>query len=914
MDVSSDVFVGRRREFGALDGQLRHVRVGQPQVCLIEGPAGIGKSALVRHWLARTTDVETVLVDADEQEAGLPYGVLVRLLAQLGGVGPGLHAGAHEDPLALGGRLVELLGTAASDTCPLVLVIDDVQWADPPSLRSLTFALRRLLADPVLTVVLARSDRVVPEVFGRLLSQPGRVTHIELEGLSGDELGELVNQVSGGGHRSFGERLREHTAGNPLHARALLRELDPSVLHQSSGPLPAPRSFAVLVAARLRACSPATVHLVEAAAVLGQRAPLGLTARVSELEDPLAALQEAVDVNLLVPGGLPVGSTVAFPHVLVRAAIYHDLGPARRSMLHLRASTFTEPPVSLDHRIAAALAENDALAEEAAAYAQQEVGCGAASSAAGHFLAAARLATSRPHREALFIRALVQLLAAGQVGRAAELAGDLDGFAPSPAGSYVAGLLAFFGGHQREAERLLSEAWERRHDGADAGMVAQACGYLAQLCSIQARTENTLAWAERSISLSGDPWVVPASSVRVCQLWLTGRSEDAFAVLTALPEQPAELTPNQVDGMLARGLLLLWSGETVAACDDLRRGVDSCRPGLASRTGLIALGYLAEAEFRRGAWDDAVAHGALSVSLAQDSDQPWATAFVNGQAALGLAGRGEWEAAAVHVGAAVAAAQALGDAASIGHAGIAACLLAYCRGDHAAVIDAVQPLLRIEHRTAVDCPGVHGYWQTLYADALVSLGCVEEAAVVLLAFEAAAQARKLPIAQSHAARVRANLEAARRHHQLAEASFDAGLELLAGRVAPFDRALLQLDYGRWLRRGGRRRLAVLQLEAAGRAFADLGAVPFAERCEREIAGSGLRPSNRSGAVARRSLTPQELAVARLVADGATNREAASQLIVSAKTVEYHLASIFRKLDVRSRTQLAAKFRDHGGPD
>jgi DNA-binding CsgD family transcriptional regulator len=149
------------------------------------------------------------------------------------------------------------------------------------------------------------------------------------------------------------------------------------------------------------------------------------------------------------------------------------------------------------------------------------------------------------------------------------------------------------------------------------------------------------------------------------------------------------------------------------------------------------------------------------------------------------------------------------------------------------------------------------------------------------------------------------LQAARGDAAGAEASFRAGLEHVKRIAAPFDRALIDDGYGRFLRRSGERRAGAGHLQAALDTFVELGADPFADRCRRELLACGV---TRIGARTPRgaALTPQEAAVARLVAEGLTNRQVAAELVVSVKTVEFHLGKVFSKLGVRTRSQLAAQ--------
>jgi DNA-binding CsgD family transcriptional regulator len=159
------------------------------------------------------------------------------------------------------------------------------------------------------------------------------------------------------------------------------------------------------------------------------------------------------------------------------------------------------------------------------------------------------------------------------------------------------------------------------------------------------------------------------------------------------------------------------------------------------------------------------------------------------------------------------------------------------------------------------------------------------------------------------ARVRGRLEGARGRVAEAEASFRRGLEAVEELPMPFQQALLELAFGEVLRRAGQRRAAAQRLQAARERLVGLRARPFVGRCERELAACGLAPARRSAFDPSR-LTAQELAVARLVAMGMSNRRVASELFVSIKTVQFHLTHIYAKLGVSSRAELAAQFREN----
>ncbi len=204
-------------------------------------------------------------------------------------------------------------------------------------------------------------------------------------------------------------------------------------------------------------------------------------------------------------------------------------------------------------------------------------------------------------------------------------------------------------------------------------------------------------------------------------------------------------------------------------------------------------------------------------------------------------------------------------------------------------------------------------WQDVFADALVSAGRLDEAEVFLAPHEEFAAARGRWSAVARLARVRGRWEAARGRLPEAEAAFGRAAESSEGVVAPFDRALLDLAHGQVLRRAGQRRAAAKRLSAARERFVTLRARPYVERCEQESAACGLAPAKRSGVDPSR-LTAQELAVARLVAVGMSNRHVASELFISIKTVQFHLTHVYAKLGVSSRAELASQFRVAAPPE
>ena len=157
------------------------------------------------------------------------------------------------------------------------------------------------------------------------------------------------------------------------------------------------------------------------------------------------------------------------------------------------------------------------------------------------------------------------------------------------------------------------------------------------------------------------------------------------------------------------------------------------------------------------------------------------------------------------------------------------------------------------------------------------------------------------------ARSRARLLAAQGKHEAAADAFTRSADALDAVAMPYELAQTELAHGQFLRRRRQRRAAVELLANARERFAAVGAEPALRACERELQASGLSPK-RPDAKGVDQLTPQELTVARLVVTGMTNREIAGELMVSTKTVEVHLTSVYAKLEVPSRAELRARAR------
>lgn len=861
---------------------------------MVTGPSGIGKSALLRTFLAQCgAQAPSLSARAEELGAGRAFGVLNQLVAGARTGAP--TVGASTDPLDAGALLLDLLGPL-QEVGPVVVAVDDLQWVDAPSLQALTFALRRLGTDRVMALV-ARHDGPPPEpdALGQLAGARGQ--YLQLKGLDAVALAELaVRNGSGRLAVAAAERLCQHTAGNPLHAWALLEQLHPDELRRS-GPLSAPRSYPAAVLSRLERCAPATQALVTAAAVLGERCSAPTAARLAGLDDPAGALDEAVAAHLLVGDDLPTGRSLRFGHRSTRAAVYEDLHPQRRIALHTRAAAITAGATALEHRVAASPGEDGDLSRELAELATVEVAAADWTAAASHLEAAARLEPDATARHRLLLGAAESRLRAGEAARAEDLLAQVP--VDSPGARYLGGRLALASGRLDEAGRLLQASWE-----SDGDLAAPVATHLGVLSLVQARPDDAVAWGRRALeSAQGDARGGSAArSVVTFGLALGGRGEEALGLLDDPDMAGTEAVAADARWLTTRGVVRSLAEDLDSARAELA-AASSVRAGRGQMPWRVgALACLARTEYLLGDWDGSVGHAELAVSLAEDAPHRPALALCHSVATLALAARGDWERAVAHATATAMAAADSGTALDRHLAVDAAAHLAFARADPVGVVTAVEPIIEMGAGEASGEPS--WAWREQYADALVSLGRLDEAGALLGDLAAMAAARGWYSSLAGASRVRGRLEASRGDLEASESAFEEALEHLEGVPTPFARALVEDAHGRQLRRIGQRRAAAAHLRSARACFADLGARPFLERCDRELLACGAPSPSRTG-LPPVFVTPEELGAAVLAGAGCSIQELAGELVRTAHTAEHLLGQVYAKLGVSSPDHLAA---------
>ncbi len=891
--VSDRTLFGRRDELARLDAALRDARAGTPSVLLITGPAGIGKTSLLR---ARLLDAEAhvLLAVADEDEADLEYGVLGQLLR---GHAPDGAPEPGDDAFRAGAVLLAAIDRLQADA-PVVVVVDDAQWADERSLQALAFAARRLRADRVLVVAACRSEQVdhVPAALRRAVEAGGGT--LELGPLAVAEVAELAEAV----HRrplttAAARRLAEHAGGNPLHVRALLAELAPDAL-EATGRLPVPSTYAALVLERLQACPPAAEALVAALAVLGSAAPLADVAEIAGVDDPLPAVEALAAGALAELDDAATGPRLRFAHDLVHAAVEQSLTASRTAQLHRRAAAVVAGDGALRHRLAATVGPDAELVALARSAAQAEA---SPDRAAGYLLAAAPLAADEAETRQLVLTAATRLVLAGEP--VDHLAAEIERFPPDPARDHVLGRVALGRGRLAEAEELLTRAWGGLADSGEPDtLVGPVADMLAIFAEHRGRFDEVAAWARTALD-AGSQSLSSAMMLSFGRAVVDGPAAAADELARVLAG--ARSANVALDARLGLGIAQLYANRLEEAERTLVAVLASPRVRGSMLAFVNARMHLADRHFRAGRWADALDLAETTASIVADSGQEWLALLPHGIAAVVLAGQGQEARAREHAAATASLAEAVRLVPAQLLAAYAQLRIADAAADHERVVAVAD---RLGPGGQLHFPEWVHHYRATYAEALVATGRLDDAAAAAGALEREAAAGGDVSIAADAGRARGVVAAAMGDAASAQAAFAAALALDADACRPFERARLELAAGAHARRTRRRREASALLACALERLSALGAQPWIGRCERELEACGLRPAKRTRP-RDDALTPQERTVARLVVTGLTNREVAAELVLSAKTIEFHLGRIYRKLGVRSRTELAARLRD-----
>jgi ATP/maltotriose-dependent transcriptional regulator MalT len=506
-------------------------------------------------------------------------------------------------------------------------------------------------------------------------------------------------------------------------------------------------------------------------------------------------------------------------------------------------------------------------------------------------MAAAELSGTAHQRAARLVAAAGAMLAGGDLGRALRLEPDIRAGPPAPGRDGVLGRLEALSGRFAAARTTLTAAVQ-----ATDGDRPLAAAHLALLSFVEGASDAAELAGDALAAHPAPEVATLAQFVRVMGLAAQGRHDEAAAELTRHGD--GSTAPPETAAM--RGVLALWADDVAAAAAALSDVVRDGAPPMSVQARVIVLGHLAEASYRIGDWDGAAAAGALAVSLARDAGVLLGAGITNALASYVAVGRGEWDTARSRVAAATRAAGLLPWWAARAHAASARAVLAQAQSDHAAMDEALQPYTDPAVLGPVERIGALP-WRVLRIEASLGLGRVAEAEAALADLEARLAGRTPGWSALEAARLRSEIAELRAAPDTVRREYQRALALAVRVPAELSRARLETACGRYLLAAGDRRPAVDLLRTARGRLERLGAAPFLAKCDELLRSAGLHPPAAGGPL---GLTAQEIAVARLVAEGRTNQEAGAALFVTGRTVAFHLSNIYAKLGVSSRRELA----------
>ncbi|WP_238008547.1 AAA family ATPase [Dactylosporangium sp. AC04546] len=904
VDGPGPTLFGRGRESRQLVELVESAR-RRGGALVLRGEAGIGKSALLRQARRAAVDLGLLVLSATgtEAEARLPFAGLHQLVRPvLGGAdelpGPqrgavlaafGMAQGPAPDLFLIALAVLNLLTEAAAETGALLLV-EDAHWLDPPSADVLAFVARRLDSDPIVLLAAMRD--------GYAGGLGGAVEQLRVDRLDDASAGALLDARAPGLADGVRRRLLAEAAGNPLALVELpvaAWRLGPDPLEPQRQPLTARLEEAF--AARVSGLpAPAQALLLVAAVNDGDALAEALGAAAAVAGAPVTAddLAPAVAAHLVDVDR----ATIRFRHPLMRSAIQQLAPLAQRLAAHAALADVVRGHADrrVWHRAGACLGPDDDVADELEAAALQARHRGAMVTAVAALQRSGQL-TVDPGRSA------------DRLLRAAELAVELGRH------DVVGGLLreaeARGLSFPQQAQRLWIESSfgdglrDPKTGPAALADVAERVAGAGHDIRLAMRLLNSAAlrcfWSEadeeagrRVVAVTESLPAAADDPDRLAILAFAAPLGRGSAVIDGLRSASARA------GADAQTLRLLGSAAVIiGAFDQAEACCAASVPDLRAqgRLGSLtrALAALAWCAAPQGDLDAGVPAAEEAARLALETSQPLFFGIARASAAVMAALGGHPERAA----ALAAEAEQRGVAAAVrpvlATAQLSRGLSALADGRYA---DAYGELRRMHD------PGDPSFHFGLRCFALTDL--VEAAAHsghrdavtdVVSDLEAAGRRTSSPALHAGLRYARAVLADDAR----AEALFRAALSAETSRW-PFSRARTQLAYGQWLRRQRRPVESRAPLRAARNTFDALGTAPWAERARQELRAAG-EASRVRPATGRDELTPQELQIAQLAAQGLTNREIGQALYLSHRTVSTHLHKIFPKLGITARAQL-----------
>ncbi|MFB7452136.1 AAA family ATPase [Streptomyces sp. NPDC056194] len=882
---------GREAELERLRALVEEVRDGEGgAIALLLGEPGIGKTALLQEAvsLARAHGFLVSHGRAEELHelaplASLASGLLHGDPPLLSGTDFADLAGHHDQRIWLVERLAQLIEERSAGR-PVLIAVDDVQWADPLSRFALSVMPARLLSSPVLWLLTGRED---PEPYG----QGPLTTTLPLRPLSDTALAELARDVLGGDVPARVEELLDGAGGNPFLAAEMLSGIAAT---GADGPEP-PERLVLGVRERLAGLRPDTLHFLRIGSVLGRGFSLADAAALCGR--PASGLSAEVDEALAAALLHDDGERLLFRHDLLRQAVYADLAPSVRRALHREAASRLvaagrSSADAVPHLLKSA-EPGDTEAIGLLGTAAEDVIAVMPDLAADLAVRALELVPLRaPMAYDVGERAIVALTRAGRYTQARDTGDAL--LARQPPLDVFARLQCVLGDtlwHLDDVHELTRRTTTALAAVTDPVIRARLTARQAlarsrgsDLGAARETGERALAEAERA----GD------REARVLALWGLGEIALNAGDCAAAVEHHTALSVFDSAFLPEEAVALIHRDDFDAVRRLLRTAGDvPLRPAMliwTQGTLNMALGRL----------DDADADLVTAERLEADLHVPGNLVNIRVNRGLLAMLRGDRGAAREHldvVRATVSGRPNTGNRAT--HRFFEA-VVADADGDHAAAAELVRSVQR-------DHPFLR--WRLLRPHVVqavhIALRGGDRKLAEDLAAQAAAHATRnptVPTAQGTAAHASALVNA---DHGLLERAVDI---LLTG-PRPLSLAAASADLGRALLTSGDA-AATPALTRAHDLYAQAGADAEADRVRADLERATSRPGRRTGRLRPRTdqgwdaLTASERKVARLIAAGHTNRSAAEALVVSPHTVNTHLASIFRKLAVRSRVHLA----------
>jgi len=905
--TTSTLLFGRDTESQVLDHLLDRVGDGGGSL-VVTGEPGIGKSALLAEAASRAQRraMQVLTTTGVQSEEHLPFAglhqILLPVLAQVDGLAApqrdailaafGLADAVVADLFLTALGALNLLADSAA-RAPVLIVAEDAQWLDRATSDVLVFVARRLEFEPILLLAGIRDGFESPFNGAGLPS-------LRLEPLPAPAAAALLDSHAPGLPVPARARLLDEAAGNPL----ALIELPAALRQLGSGPslpawLPLPTRLERAFTARVSGLPVATRAALLVAALNDSSLlsdVLTATALLADSGGAPDALDPAVSARLV---DIDDGE-VRFRHPLIRAAIRQAASLSQRHAAHaaLADALSAQPERRVWHRAASIVGPDEKVAGELEAAAAQAHRRGATVAAVSALQRAAALSDG-PARIGRLLRGSQLAYELGQRDLALELLGKAEPLElPAAAQARVVWIresLAEGLAGDADSARALAAIAGRTGAAGDTDLAVKLLCVAALRCwwsdPGKAARDEIVSAAERLKTDPGDPRLLVILSFAAP----VGRGA---VVLTRLSEPAPESARPDAGAMRLIGMAALAVGTLDLATQSLAASAAMLR-------GQGRLGLLARA-LSLQAWGDvqlanlgaAIPAAEEGARLAQETNQPLFMATALAAQATAAALRGDQESAAALAAEAERVALPKGARAVLAAAQLARGLADLGGGRPA---DAFQHLWRIHDPADPAHHSVLSYCTIGdLAEAARHSGEQERIRIVISGLEAAAEESWSPIMHAGLRYARALLAPDADAGALFEAALDTDLS-----AWPFLRARVQLSYGEWLHLRRRNAASRVPLRAAREAFDALGVRPWSDRARQRLRATG-ETSRPQSAWAWDQLTPQELQIAQMAADGLSNREIGQMLYLSPRTIGSHLYRAYPKLGISSRAQLRSR--------